>query len=260
MICFSNRFDKNFLRGVKKKKANVNLSLLRTKGGGVKKFYRHIDLTFVLGLHLSYLFLGYFKDARRSAFLGLYIYFNGVLSLRIGSEKEILLDFYSAFNKRGDEGIEVKNGQIITLDKLRGGSFIHNLPFYFSSSSRLVRSAGMFTQLLRNDFVKGLSYIRVRRGFDIILPIMSLAIFGRICNKVHNEFNKGKAGIFRRLGLKPIVRGIAMNPVDHPNGGRTPGGKVYRSYTNKIARSFLKTNTKLLRKNKFIYIFKKLEI
>ena len=252
----SNVLVKYFLLGVKKTKKYTANRFIRTKGGGVAKLYRRVDFNFLLGISLPYLFLGYVHDPRRTAFLSLYVYFNGIVELRIGSQHETIFDLYVPYKL--DLSENQKAGQIIMLNCIGGGKSLHNLPFQFKSNAKMIRSAGMFCQILRHDLVAGLSYIRVRKGFDVVLPSTTLVIIGRVCNKMHFEFKKGKAGILRRIGVKPIVRGIAMNPVDHPNGGRTPGGKVYRSFSNKIARSFLKTNTRNFRRNKFISLVKRL--
>jgi large subunit ribosomal protein L2 len=242
----------NFLlRGLKLHKSSKGRTFLRTRSGRNFRLFRFIDFRCILSLYLPVIFCGYENDPFRNSYLGLFIYINGIVTYRIGSESLKIFSFFNPFFYEKEKKI-FPIGQVIPLEFLKGGSFIHNLPFFYGSMAKMCRSAGLFLQLMRNDFIRRLSYVRIRRGFDIIFDINTVVIVGKVCNHMVGDFLLGSAGAKRRKGYRPIVRGIAMNPVDHPNGGRTPGGKVYRSYANRIARSTLKTSTRLERKNKFI--------
>ncbi len=100
------------------------------------------------------------------------------------------------------------------------------------------------------DIVSKLSLIKLHTKKKIVIFGENISVYGRVCNKFYKDLVIGKAGFNARLGYKSIVRGIARNPVDHPNGGRTSGGKVYRSYSFKISRSGLKTGK--LFNNRFV--------
>lgn len=236
-----------------KKKINKHSFIyVRTQGGGVKRLYRIIDFKGVLQLFLPSIFLMYVYDPCRTAFLSLFIYLNGILSYRIGTDS---IEMFSLFIPVVEETSSIRTGHIVPLNVVRGGTNIHSVPFIINSNAVLTRSAGLFIYLLRNDFQNRISFIRIRRGLTLIFDYNCLVSVGRVCNKLHYEFIKGKAGIHRLLSVKPIVRGIAMNPVDHPNGGRTPGGKVYRSFSNRIARSSAKTRSKYRFYNRYIQLY-----
>jgi len=238
---------------LRKKINKRSFIILRTKGGGVKKLYRFLDFYGVLQVYLPSVFLTYIYDPCRSAFLGLFVYINGILSYRIGTHK---LNFLTVFFVNFDEDLIkiklIKEGFVGPLSCFKGGASFHSLPLIEGSKATLGRSAGVFLYLLRNDIKMRLSFVRIRREKVLPFSIYNLVTFGRVCNILHYEFKRGKAGISSLQGKRPIVRGIARNPVDHPNGGRTPGGKVYRSFSNKIARSTLKTRFKYRFYNRYI--------
>lgn len=235
-----------------KKKTNKHAFIyVRTQGGGAKRLYRIIDFKGFLQLFLPSIFLSYIYDPCRTAYLALFVYLNGILSYRIGTDN---IESFSLFFPVFEDSTTIKTGHIVPLNLIKGGSNIHSVPFISNSKFCLTRSAGLFIYLLRNDFQNRISFVRIRRGLTLIFDYNCLVSVGRVCNKLHYEFLKGKAGINRLLSVKPIVRGIAMNPVDHPNGGRTPGGKVYRSFSNKIARSSFKTRSKYRIFNRYIQL------
>jgi large subunit ribosomal protein L2 len=224
---------------------------VRTQGGGVKKLYRILDFKGVLQTYLPSIFLNYIYDPCRTAYLSLFVYFNGILSYRVGTDN---LESFSLYFPILEDVSLLKSGYIVPLYLIKGGSNIHSVPLIKNSKATLTRSAGLFIYLLRNDVQNRISFIRIRRGLTLIFDYNILVTVGRVCNILHYEFLKGKAGINRLLGKRPVVRGIAMNPVDHPNGGRTPGGKVYRSFSNKIARSAFKTRSKYRFFNRYIKV------
>jgi large subunit ribosomal protein L2 len=225
--------------------------LVRTQGGGVKRLYRSIDLRGSLQLFLPSIFLTYIYDPCRSAYLGLFVFLNGILSYRIGTDN---LELFSLCLPISEDIVDMRNGFIRPLNYVKGGTNIHSVSFIKDNVANLSRSAGLFVYLIRNDLPRRLSYIRIKRGLTLIFDFNVLVTIGRVCNILHYDFIRGKAGIPRLLGIRPIVRGIAMNPVDHPNGGRTPGGKVYRSFSNKIARSAFKTRSPDRFYNRFIRV------
>jgi large subunit ribosomal protein L2 len=233
--------------GLIKEKKRKSLFRLRTQFNKNKNLFRFLDFGSYLALYLPYIFLSYIYDGRRNSFLGLFIYLNGILSYRLGTDNLTLFTFFDFKNET-----KFKDGYLLPVEKIKGGTFIHSIPFFNRGQGKLSRAAGTYSQLLRNDFHKNICYVRIRRQIIKILNFKNLVTLGRVCNKLFSDYFLGKAGRMILKGKKPIVRGIAMNPVDHPNGGRTPGGKVYRSYTNCIARSQRKTRKRNKRLNYFI--------
>jgi large subunit ribosomal protein L2 len=108
------------------------------------------------------------------------------------------------------------------MSQIPAGSIIHSISLDYKKESSLVRSAGTFCQIVQ----KSLNQIKIKlpSGSVISCPSTSFATLGSVSNFQHNLTLIGKAGKNRLLGKRPSVRGIAMNPVDHPHGGRTNGG------------------------------------
>jgi large subunit ribosomal protein L2 len=125
--------------------------------------------------------------------------------------------------------IQVKNklsfyrlGYRLKLRYIPTGSLINNIGNTLGSETTYIKSAGTVGQLIR--VTKLLSKVKLPSGAVIEIPSNKYATLGAVSNAKHNLVIKGKAGRNRNLGSRPIVRGIAMNPVDHPHGGRTNGG------------------------------------
>ena len=119
---------------------------------------------------------------------------------------------------------ELKVGYRTQLKNIPAGSIINNLSVKHFKISQYIRSAGCFGQIIQMN----LSSAKVKLPSNCILNIDvdSFASIGIVSNLDHNLVRHGKAGKKRFLGRRPIVRGIAMNPVDHPHGGRTNGGRI----------------------------------
>jgi large subunit ribosomal protein L2 len=109
-----------------------------------------------------------------------------------------------------------------TLKNLPVGSLIHSVGL---SKPQYAKSAGTFVQLIQKG--KDFSKIKLPSRKLVNVSSKSYGTLGSVSNNQHNLLCIGKAGRNRNLGRRPIVRGVAMNPVDHPHGGRTPGGCVY---------------------------------
>lgn len=118
---------------------------------------------------------------------------------------------------------EIKLGFRSQLKKIPIGTIINNLSQDEKSNSKYARAAGVAAQLIQvND-----NYAKVKLPSNTIIRVKStsFASIGTVSNPKHNLITLGKAGISRHLNRRPITRGIAMNPVDHPHGGRTNGGR-----------------------------------
>jgi large subunit ribosomal protein L2 len=103
------------------------------------------------------------------------------------------------------------------------GVLVHNLTISAFSNSKYSRAAGTFSQIIQKK-EKNI-FLKISSGKIIMLNEQNCATFGRVSNLKHNLIVTGKAGRNRNLGIRPTVRGVAMNPVDHPHGGRTKGGR-----------------------------------
>ena len=146
---------------------------------------------------------------------------------------------------------DIKPGNTLPLKLIPLGTIIHNVEMKIGKGAQLVRSAGTFAQLMAKDG----KYVQVKLPSGEVRMILQdcLATIGQVGNLDHEKVSIGKAGRSRWLGKRPKVRGVAMNPVDHPHGGgegRTSGGrhpvtpwgiptKGYKTRTNKTSSRFI---------------------
>ncbi|MCD4796641.1 MAG: 50S ribosomal protein L2 [Candidatus Cloacimonetes bacterium] len=191
----------------------------RHRGGGHKRQYRIID--FKRKKHdIPAKVAAIEYDPNRSARIALLHYVDG--------EKRYILAPLGL--KVGDvvmsgEKAEVKVGNALPLDRIPLGSIIHNIEFKQGRGGQIARSAGSYGQLVAKEG----NYIHVRMPSNDVhyLRKECYATLGQVGNTEHNSIVLGKAGRKRWMGIRPTVRGVAMNPVDHPMGGgeaKTSGG------------------------------------
>lgn len=204
----------------------------RHKGGGHKRFYRIIDFKRNKdGIEGKVASIEY--DPNRSAFIALVNYADG--------EKRYIIAPQGL--KKGDvvqsgEKTEFKAGCTMPLKNMPLGSTVHNIELYPSRGAVLVRSAGLSAQLLARS--GGYATIKMPSGEVRLINERCRATFGVVSNAEYALRVEGKAGRNRWKGIRPTVRGTAMNPVDHPHGGgegrhngyipRTPWGKQTKGY------------------------------
>jgi large subunit ribosomal protein L2 len=128
------------------------------------------------------------------------------------------------------------------------GTIVHNVEMKIGKGGQLARSAGSYVQLIGKD--AGRAQVRLSSGEVRSIADQCMATIGAVSNPDHQNINIGKAGRKRWLGVRPTVRGEVMNPVDHPHGGRTRGGrnpvtpwgqptKGYRTRTKKPSDKFI---------------------
>lgn len=119
------------------------------------------------------------------------------------------------------KNVELKLGNRTCLKNIPAGAILHSLSL--NSYIKCVRSAGLFFQVIQ----KNQDYSKIRLSSGLIKNVSNEAFgtIGIVSNSQHNSISLGKAGRSRLLGIRPTVRGVAMNPVDHPHGGRTNGGR-----------------------------------
>lgn len=170
------------------------------------------------------------KTSSHSAFIGVVFFFVGLLTYIVIPDNMKLGDHYKGFLFNFFK----KERHSTFLDYIPSGNWVHHIEFKPNSGGKLVRAAGVggFIYSKWKDFV----FLKLPSGRLIKLSKFCVCVVGVVSNKDHQIVRKGKAGWNRLLGRRPIVRGVAMNPVDHPHGGgegkkskpvkqKTPWGK-----------------------------------
>lgn len=205
--------EKSLVRS-KKKHAGRNFQgkiTVRHQGGGNRVKYRIIDFKRdKLQVPAKVAAIEY--DPNRSAFIALLHYLDG--------EKRYILAPVGL--SVGDtvvagEGADIKPGNSLPLASIPTGTLIHNLELRAGAGGQLVRSAGVYAQLMAKE--GDYAQVRLPSGEIRKLPMNARATIGTVGNTDHENIRIGKAGRKRHMGIRPSVRGVVMNPVDHPHGG-----------------------------------------
>jgi large subunit ribosomal protein L2 len=184
---------------------------VRHKGGGHKRRFRMVDFTYdKVGIPARVETVEY--DPHRTGFISLVVY-------RDGERRYILapkgLKVGSTILTSEDAALEV--GNRLPLVKIPVGTFVFNVEIKPKSGAKLGRSAGNFIQVVAHD--GGYTSLKLPSGEVRKVSDACFASIGNVSNDEHHLENLGKAGRSRWLGVRPTVRGTAMNPVDHPHGG-----------------------------------------
>ena len=191
------------------------------RGGGHKRTYRMIDFKRVkfdqVGTieRLEY-------DPNRTAWIALVIYEDGekayiVAPQRLGAGDKVISSMQT---------VDVKPGNAMPLERMPVGTIVHNIELKPRKGGQVARSAGAYAQYVGRD--QGWAILRLNSGEQRRVHGTCLATVGAVSNQDHSNTSLGKAGRSRWLGRKPVTRGVAMNPIDHPHGGgegRTSGGR-----------------------------------
>jgi large subunit ribosomal protein L2 len=214
--------EKSLLKVIKKKGGrNTNGHITcRHRGGGHKRHYRMIDFKRdKIGIPAKVATIEY--DPNRSARIALLHYADGEkryilapLNLSVG---DVVLS--------GPEA-DIKVGNTLPLSHIPLGTHIHNIELRVGKGGQIVRSAGTFAQLMAKE--ERYAQIKLPSGEVRMVLLKCKATIGQLGNVVHENISLGKAGRKRWAGRRPRVRGVAMNPVDHPMGGgegRSSGGR-----------------------------------
>ncbi|MFT6106202.1 MAG: large subunit ribosomal protein L2 [Rickettsiales bacterium] len=205
---------------------------VRHKSGGHKKSYRIIDFKRnKFGVDALVERIEY--DPNRTAFIALVKYTDGIYSYIIAPHKLKVGDKITS----SKELIDIKIGNAMPLSVIPIGSIIHNLELKPGCGAAISRSAGTYAQLVGKDAGYGL--VKMQSGEIRLFLLDCIATIGSVSNPDNKNVSIGKAGRSRWLGIRPTVRGVAMNPVDHPHGGgegRTSGGRHPVSPTGKSAK------------------------
>ena len=234
---------------IKKKNAGRNSYgriTVRHRGGGNKIKYRLID--FKRASTSPATVIGVEYDPNRSAYIALLQNAEGEKSYIIApvglTDGDVV---YSGADA------DIKPGNTLPITNIPVGTLIHNIELYPGKGAQLVRSAGVFAQLIAKE--NGVAQVRLPSGEVRIIRLDCKATVGQVGNIEHDTVKVGKAGKTRHKGIRPTVRGSVMNPCDHPHGGGegkspigrptpvTPWGKPALGY---------KTRNKKARTDKFI--------
>ncbi len=199
---------------------NVGRMTARRRGGGHKRTYRIVDFKrnkwdmAATVERLEY-------DPNRTAFIALIKYDDGTLAYIIAPQRLAAGDKVIAGEK-----VDVKPGNAMPLRSIPIGTIIHNLEMKPGKGGQIARSAGSFAQLVGRDGAYAI--IRLGSGEQRLIHGDCMATVGAVSNPDQANIKLAKAGRNRWLGKRPSVRGVAMNPVDHPHGGgegKTSGGR-----------------------------------
>jgi large subunit ribosomal protein L2 len=240
------RPEKKLTFGLSKTGGRNNYGRITTRhiGGGHKKLYRIIDFS-RKKVDIEAVVERIEYDPNRTAFIALIVYADGERSYIICPDGL----------KEGDSIVsgkhsDIKVGNALPFLYIPVGTIVHNIEIKPGTGGKLARSAGSYAQLVSKD--GGYAQIRMNSGEIRLVSVDSYATIGYVSNLDHKNVNYGKAGRKRWLGVRPTVRGVAMNPIDHPHGGgegRTSGGR------HPVTPWGKPTKGKKTRKNKFTSVF-----
>ena len=218
---FKGRPEKSLTEGLTKSggRGQGGRIAVRFRGGGAKRLYRKIDFKRRKFQTATVERLEY--DPNRTAFIALITYEDGEKAYIVAPQRLKAGDTIVAGEKT-----DVKPGNAMPLRSIPVGTIIHCVEMKPGKGAQLARSAGAYAQLVGRD--QGYAQIRLGSGELRMVLDGCMATVGAVSNADHMNQNLGKAGRVRHMGFRPHVRGVAMNPVDHPHGGgegRTSGGR-----------------------------------
>lgn len=214
--------EKSLLEPISKSGGRNNYGRITTRhrGGGHKRRYRIIDFKRnKTGVPAKVASVEY--DPNRSAHIALLHYVDGVKSyilwpkgLKVGDEVV------------SDQRADIRPGNVMPLDSMPLGTHVHNVELKIGAGGQMVRSAGTYAQLMAKE--QGYATLKLPSGEMRRVNLRCRATVGEVGNEQHENVSLGKAGRARWQGRRPHVRGVAMNPVDHPMGGgegKSSGGR-----------------------------------
>ena len=213
---------KTLTEGLRQKggRNNSGRIMVRWRGGGHKRRYRVVDFkrrkddVAAVVERLEY-------DPNRTAFIALIRYPDGEQSYILAPQR-----LRAGDSVVSGERVDVKPGNAMPLRNMPLGTIVHNVEMKPGKGGQMARSAGTYVQLVGRE--QGYALLRMTSGEMRMVRAECRATIGAVSNPDHQNIVIGKAGRQRWLGRRPTVRGVAMNPVDHPHGGgegRTSGGR-----------------------------------
>jgi len=212
-VLTSDKPEKSLVSGFKRGTGRNNRGRITTrhKGGGHKRLYRDVDFSYDK-YDVPFTIKTVEYDPNRSGFIGLAVY-------RDGAKRYVLLHNTA---KVGDHYVvsEKANqtpGNRLPLGNITVGTFVYNVELKHKGGAKLARSGGDYAEVLakEGDFI----FLKTPSSEVRKVPANAWASIGEVSNNENRLVNLGKAGRSRWLGIRPTVRGTAMNPVDHPHGG-----------------------------------------
>jgi len=214
--------EKTLTMGFSKTGGRNNRGRITTRhiGGGARSKYRLIDFkrnkddVFATVERIEY-------DPNRTSFIALIRYEDDVLSYILAPQKLAV----GAKIVSGPSS-DIKIGNCLPLSAIPIGTSVHNVEMKPEKGGQMARAAGAFVQLVGK--LSGKAQLKLRSGEIRVVPLECRATIGVVSNADHQNITYAKAGRSRWLGVRPTVRGVAMNPVDHPHGGgegKTSGGR-----------------------------------
>ena len=214
---------KSLTEGLSRKGGRNNTGRITARriGGGHKKTYRIVDFKRrKFDVEATVERIEY--DPNRTAFIALITYTDGEQAYILAPQRIAVGDKVVSSTAAAD----VKPGNTMPLQFMPVGTIVHNIEMKPAKGGQIARSAGAYAQLVGRD--QGMAILRLNSGEQRLVQGSCLATVGAVSNQDHLNINDGKAGRTRWRGKRPAVRGVAMNPVDHPHGGgegRTSGGR-----------------------------------
>ncbi|MBB4658915.1 50S ribosomal protein L2 [Parvularcula dongshanensis] len=219
---YKGRPEKQLTEGLTKSGGRNNKGRITARriGGGAKKLYRVVDFkrdrfdAIATVERLEY-------DPNRSAFIALVAYGDGKKSYILAPQRLAVGDKVVSADRA-----DIKPGNAMPLANVPVGTIVHNVEMKPGKGGQIARSAGTYVQLVGRD--GDYAQIRLKSGEVRLVHGLCRATIGAVSNPDHANTNIGSAGRKRHMGKRPSVRGVAMNPVDHPHGGgegRTSGGR-----------------------------------
>lgn len=211
----------------------------RRQGGGHKRAYRLVDFKRnkydIIGklVRIEY-------DPNRTAYIALIEYADGDKTYILAPQRLKIGDSIIS-----GERVEVVPGNAMPMKNIPVGTILHNIELKPGKGGQIARSAGTYAQLVGKD--AGYALLKLTSGEQRMILGECMATIGAVSNPDQKNIKLGKAGRNRWLGKRPQVRGVAMNPVDHPHGGgegRTSGGRHPVSPTGKPTKGKPTRNNK----------------
>jgi len=243
-------FDFSLTKSLKKSggRNNTGKITVRHRGGGHKKRYRLVDFKF---RNINAVIKTVEYDPNRTSFIA------GCVNLETNETFYTLLSEGLKKNdkigSKKDTDPVFKNGHFSSLREFPLGSLVHSLELKPGKGAQLGRSAGVYIKLLQKNLELNLAKIKLPSKKEVFIPLDTKAVLGIVSNPTHFSKILSKAGRSRWLGKRPSVRGVAMNPVDHPHGGgegKTSGGRPSVTPWGKLTKG-LPTRKKIKSKKQF---------
>ncbi len=214
--------ERSLTEGLRSKGGRNNKGRItaRRRGGGHKRRYRLVDFKrqkFDIPAKVERLEY----DPNRTAFIALIKYDDGEMAYILAPQRL----------REGDQVIasaaaDIKPGNAMPMQSIPVGTIVHNVEMKPGKGGQIARSAGTYAQIIGKD--QGYAQLRLISGELRMIRAECMATIGAVSNPDQQNIKLGKAGRMRWIGKRPAVRGVAMNPIDHPHGGgegRTSGGR-----------------------------------